>query len=432
MGKASGALMALLLFLNFPQTGPPAKPTNSSTVDSLYEAEARAVAAYDKKDYAESVKLFDAALSAGLNRPDDAYSAACSSSLVGATDKALAYLERAARLGFRAPDQMRVDPDLSSVRFDPRFRSILEQVRQNEHSYLSAHGDPDRVAIVTSDIELFWRVYDRLQSSSNPETLIENEYFQKGSSGLQDFIFARIHSPAALWKTINQRPKYYAAIRPETLRIKDMAPRIRSSFRKMKELYSDSTFPDLYFLIGRMNSGGTTGPSGLLVGADMFGKGLVFPADELDEWLRTAVDTVSNIPYTVAHELIHYQQKTEGKTLLAAAIQEGSADFIGELISGDALNKEVRAYGLQHEKELWAQFTKEMHGTDTSHWLYEGKVTNGRPADLGYFIGYRIAEAYYNQSPNKKKAIAAVLNEDADKLLNDSGYTGRLKNTLDH
>jgi hypothetical protein len=46
--------------------------------------------------------------------------------------------------------------------------------------------------------------------------------------------------------------------------------------------------------------------------------------------------------------------------LLAAAIQEGSADFIGELISGDALNKEVRAYGLQHEKELWAQFTKEM------------------------------------------------------------------------
>ena len=164
----------------------------------------------------------------------------------------------------------------------------------------------------------------------------------------------------------------------------------------------------------------------------MFGKGLVFPADELDEWLRTAVDTVSNIPYTVAHELIHYQQKTEGKTLLAAAIQEGSADFIGELISGDALNKEVRAYGLQHEKELWAQFTKEMHGTDTSHWLYEGKVTNGRPADLGYFIGYRIAEAYYNQSPNKKKAIAAVLNEDADKLLNDSGYTGRLKNTLDH
>jgi hypothetical protein len=428
MGNAARALMALLLFLDFPQTSPPAKSSNSSTVDSLYETEARAMEAYEKKDYAESVKLFDAAFSGGLNRPDDAYSAACSSSLVGAVDKALAYLERAARLGFRTPDQMQVDPDLSSIRFDPRFRLILQQVRQNEHTYLSGHGDPDRVAIVTDDIELFWRVYDRLQSSSNPEMLIENEYFHKGSSGLQDFIFARIHSAAALWKTMNQRSKYYAAIRPETLHIKDLAPRIRSSFKKMKELHADSTFPDVYFLIGRMNSGGTTGPSGLLIGADMFGKGLVFPADELDEWLRTAVDSVSNIPYTVAHELIHYQQKTEGKTLLAAAIQEGSADFIGELISGGALNKEVRAYGRQHEKELWIQFTKEMNGTDTSHWMYEGKVTNGRPADLGYFVGYRIAEAYYNQASDKKKAIAAILNEDADKLLNDSGYAGRFKN----
>ena len=143
---------------------------------------------------------------------------------------------------------------------------------------------------------------------------------------------------------------------------------------------------------------------------------------------QTSRVAASNIPYTVAHELIHYQQKVEGKTLLAAAFQEGSADFIGELISGDALNKHVRAYGLQHEKELWAQFTKEMHGTDTSRWLYEGKVTNGRPADLGYFIGYRIAESYYNQASDKKKAIAAILNEEADRLLNESGYAGRSKN----
>ena len=107
---------------------------------------------------------------------------------------------------------------------------------------------------------------------------------------------------------------------------------------------------------------------------------------------------------------------------------EGSADFIGQLISGDSLNKEVRACGLQHEKDLWAQLTTEMHGTDTSHWMYEGRVTNCRSADLGYFIGYRITEAYYKQASDKKKAIAAILNEDADRLLNDSGYAGRFKN----
>ena len=38
-------------------------------------------------------------------------------------------------------------------------------------------------------------------------------------------------------------PKYYAALRPATLRIHDFVPKIRTSFHKMKELYADSTFP---------------------------------------------------------------------------------------------------------------------------------------------------------------------------------------------
>src|SRR5215469_9969586 len=46
--------------------------------------------------------------------------------------------------------------------------------------------------------------------------------------------------------------------------------------------------------------------------------------------------------------------------------------------------------------------------------MYEGKATNGRPAVLGYFVGYRIAEAYYKEASDKKKAIAALLSEEAD------------------
>ena len=218
------------------------------------------------------------------------------------------------------------------------------------------------------------------------------------------------------------------AIRPATLRIKDFTPRIRASFRKLKELYPASTFPDVYFLIGRMNSAGTTGSSGLLIGADMFGKDPSIPVDELDEWHRTVVGSVSDIPTIVAHELIHYQQRSAGNTLLAAAVHEGSADFIGELISGEQMNQTARAYGLQHESELWTQFSQEMHGTDTTHWMYEGKVVNGRPADLAYFVGYRIAQAYYDKALDKKLAIEAILNfEDADRLLRDSGYAERFK-----
>ena len=73
--------------------------------------------------------------------------------------------------------------------------------------------------------------------------------------------------------------------------------------------------------------------------ADIFRKGPDAPLDELDEWHRIVVSFVASIPAIVAHELIHYEQKGEGKTLLAAAIHEGSADYIGELIFGEQINQ---------------------------------------------------------------------------------------------
>jgi len=69
-----------------------------------------------------------------------------------------------------------------------------------------------------------------------------------------------------------------------------------------------------------------------------------------------------------------------------------------------------------------------MHGTNTSHWLYEGKTVNGRPADMAYFEGYRITQAYYEKATDKKKAIREILTvQDADKFLNDSGYATQPK-----
>jgi hypothetical protein len=60
--------------------------------------------------------------------------------------------------------------------------------------------------------------------------------------------------------------------------------------------------------------------------------------------------------------------------------------------------------------------------------MYEGKVGKGRPADLAYFVGYRIAQAYYDKAPDKKLAIETILNfEDADQLVRDSGYAERFK-----
>ena len=393
---------------------------------SLYELEENAFKAYNDKKYGESIKLYEQAFSLGLNRMDDAYNAACSAALSGDHPRAVQYLQRAVRLGFRDPEHLKLDSDLESLRSDATFRTMIAKAEDNERRYERRHSDPEHAAIVVSDIDRFWIAYDHLKRARDREAVLEREYLERGSPGLQDFVFERISSAAQLLKTMDQAPEYYAALRPASMRIKEMIPGMRASFRKLKQLYPSANFPDVYFLIGRMNSGGTTGSSGLLLGADMFGKQPGVSLAELSEWHRSVLMSVDDIPHVVAHELIHFEQKNEGKTLLAQAMEEGSADFLGEMVSGGKTNDVAYDYGTKHEAELWNEFSKEMNGDNLKHWLYQGKTIDGRPADLGYFIGYRISQAYYEKASDKQKAIAEILNfKDASLLLKESGYEER-------
>ncbi|HEX7090558.1 MAG TPA: DUF2268 domain-containing putative Zn-dependent protease [Longimicrobiales bacterium] len=275
-----------------------------------------------------------------------------------------------------------------------------------ERSRTSAvHADPDSAALITSDIELFWEVYD----SAPPEQLevwLRREYLNRGTQGLRDFIPYRILGAVDLAARIRRDRSRYEAVRPSTERVSEVESQIRATFHALKARYPEAVFPDVYFVIGRFNSGGTVSPAGLLIGAEMYRD----PA---------------RLPMIVAHELVHYQQPPGGRslTLLERAFREGSADFVGELLSGQRMNAAAQEYGRAHEAELWAEFRSVMHGTDATGWLY-GNPPPGRPADLGYFIGYRIAEAYYAQAADKAAALRDILRvRDVERILAASGYS---------
>jgi len=55
------------------------------------------------------------------------YNLACSYALLGMTDPAFAALQRALELGYRHLDHVRRDPDLKSLRRDPRFSRLLRR-----------------------------------------------------------------------------------------------------------------------------------------------------------------------------------------------------------------------------------------------------------------------------------------------------------------
>ena len=188
----------------------------------------------------------------------------------------------------------------------------------------------------------------------------------------------------------------------------------------------EAVFPDVYFLIGVTNSGGTTGRSGLLIGTEMYGKTSSTPMDELSAWLKVVLSTVDHVPGIVAHESCHYNQRynsaPDQRHLLGKSLQEGACDTIGELISGRNINEHLKVYGRTHDDEIWRDFEVDMYKPDISKWIYNATSAKDRPADLGYYVGYLITHAYYKNAKNKKQAVYDILNiQDARAFYEASG-----------
>lgn len=287
--------------------------------------------------------------------------------------------------------------------------------------------DPDKVRFVTSDIDNFWRAYDLAAKETDRTRKIavfQSEYLDKGSVGLQDFIRLRIKSAENLVATIERLPRYFVSIRPGTLRVAAMEKLLRENFWRFKTLYADAVFPDVYFLIGIANTGGTVSKSGLLIGTEMYGRTPQTPMEELPPWMKAVLSPIQKIPAIVAHESCHFNQKfPEPKTLLGKAMQEGSCDLIGELMAKDIINDTQRTYGDQHEAELWREFEAEMGGTNLRNWMYNGATVTDKPTDLGYYIGYKISESYYKNARDKRQAIRDILDiKDFPAFLEKSRY----------
>ena len=134
------------------------------------------------------------------------------------------------------------------------------------------------------------------------------------------------------------------------------------------------------------------------------------------------------IPFTVAHEIVHFlQPENKGEaTLLSECIREGSADFIAELTSGEkvkVLNGDnVYPFGEKNQKALVAEFLKQKDSKELAPWLY-AQTKDGRPQNLGYWIGYKIAKSYFDAAKDKKKAVYDILNiTDYQEFFLQSGY----------
>jgi hypothetical protein len=285
------------------------------------------------------------------------------------------------------------------------------------------------IPLISTDIDNFWSAYPAaLRDTAQAYRVFEEQYFAKASPGLRDYFQRKYQGDARRFaRRITQRPRYYASVRQTTQTVAAQKPHILAAFRRLQALYPAVRFSPIYFVVGGFG-GSTAQPPGLLIGADQVSNGPGVDTAELTLVQRNRCGPVADLPQLATHEMVHNTQRPHSGTLLSGAIREGMADFVAELVTGTlGTNARLHAYGNAHERALWQAFRQEMYGADASNWLANPtQETPEKPCDLGYYVGYKICQAYYEKTVDKHQALATMLTtSDFDAFLAQSGYAAK-------
>ncbi|MCS3800667.1 DUF2268 domain-containing putative Zn-dependent protease [Niastella sp. OAS944] len=306
------------------------------------------------------------------------------------------------------------------------FIKSLNKVELAERQKIRKELEPENAkTVLTADIDHFWQAVDALSScKSHADSLsaIQKLYFDRATDGLIDFIAARDLTAEAQLKLIARYPKFYASSRKNTLGVKNSEKVIEELFTKFQSLYANFKPFKVCFAIGILNTGGTVSDKFVLIGTEISASSKDVDVSEFITYKETNRanmlsgdgDLVQKIRNMVAHECVHTQQKNISDTaaacpLLWQVLKEGICDFIGEMVAGKQINSVAHEYGDKHEKELWSELRSNLCSSDMSKWLYNGQSAKDKPGDLGYYMGYRIAKAYYEQATNKRQAIVDMI-----------------------
>ncbi|SDM26038.1 DUF2268 domain-containing putative Zn-dependent protease [Siphonobacter aquaeclarae] len=290
--------------------------------------------------------------------------------------------------------------------------------------------------VLTLDIDHFWEAYDHLRyarSRWDSVLTFQHLYFDRATNGLQDFIAARQWTPDQFVRAVARWPRYYASVRPYTEEAKKSAPLIEEVFQQFKQLYGNFEPFKVCFGIGFRNTGGTVSNRFVLLGTEMVtaGKNVDF-SEGNPAWKPDPAKKEPNIPASikgiVAHECVHTQQPGQTDSLavqcpqLYSCLREGAANFVAELITGKS---GASPYGEAHETALWKEFKSTLCRDNANLWLYNGGTSKDRPSDLGYYIGYKICQAYYRKATDKRLAVKEIIElKDPLSFLVRSGYDG--------
>jgi hypothetical protein len=287
-------------------------------------------------------------------------------------------------------------------------------------------NDPDEVLLSYDDVTNFVRALDIMGETADSVGILQREYLDKASPGLREYIRAQGVDAEGLLEAVRENKDKYTALEDLPEQLAAQEGKIRTAFAGLKRVVPNTAFVPVYYFVGIGHAGLHAEPSeyGLMIA------------------ITETTSDPSVIRLVLVHETIHVQQAlTIGieeymqifgpkMSLLALAIREGSAEFLTYVSTGEYAKKEAHSYLIENEQSLWPRFQSEMNERLPGDWMFSKPSDPEQPFDLGYVMGARIVESFYEKAEDKEGAVQEILAiTNYEDFLEKSGYSERFSGT---
>ena len=278
--------------------------------------------------------------------------------------------------------------------------------------------DSAQASIIYSDLLNFSKFLKRIDQGEAIDVALREEYLDKASPGLLEHIKDQQFTAEDFISAIGERFDDYKELQNLAAALKSVEPDLRQAYGRLSEVLPECIFMPVYYFVG-VHKGLFAEPSQVGISVSITSE-------------STALKHMTEL---VIHETAHVQQVMAvgleeymlvygpKKNLLALAIREGTAEFFTMLVTGKITQQESLNYLLENEESLWPQFTASMDDQSPGDWMWQKPSNGDWPYHMGYAVGYRIVNNYYESADDKTKAKQAILaSTNARELLDASGY----------
>jgi hypothetical protein len=262
---------------------------------------------------------------------------------------------------------------------------------------------PEKAKLVFTDLENFLEAYDQFQPGVDSIAVLNQYYFDRASVGLKEYISKHSLTPELMIKAIQKDPLNYDKIENFVNNIEETKKEFKKSLNKFSKVLPNAMYPPTYLLVGANRGIAQASKYGQLV------------------TLTKVVEDQDKLMMLIIHELSHFQQAmsiggekyvalySTPNNMLGLCLREGGAEFITSLVLNRITQEKSLTYLDENLNELKFKFKEDLKDQNTDYWLWESLNQNEYPKLLGYAMGYKICESYYNRTEDKEQALTVIL-----------------------